>query len=329
MVEKMEGGSVWVTWERQTRNRSISRYLEVPLFEVILDDSNRFLRYFNSILKTVRILRNHRPRYFFAQNPSVVLGLFAILVKPFFGFKVIIDAHNAGVYGSEGKVNVIGLINKIIIKLADATIVTNRDIANYVENVGGKALVLPDPLPKLNVSCRSEDDRSQGRLKCLCITSWSSDEPFIEILEACSSFSEDIDFYFSGNYRKISRSLLDKAPPNVELLGFVKEEVFFNHLLSSDFCIDLTSRMDCMVCGAYESVSAEIPIILSDTDVQKRYFSKGAVFCDNTANGIVEAISEMKSNISSHRKQVVELKQEILAREAAERGPIILELSKL
>lgn len=330
MQPDLNKNGIWITWERQTRNRSASSYINVPLFEIIYPDKHPFLRYVRSLLKTIKVLNKCNPKYVFAQNPSAVLSIVTISLKRIKKYKVIIDAHNSGIYGPEDRTSLIKRINKYIIRSVDAVIVTNDGLASYVESVGGNPIVLPDPLPKFNTELPSAQAIEKKRkLKAFCITSWSMDEPYLNILDAASNFEKDIDFYFSGNFNKVKNELSDRLSNNINLLGFIDEEEFFNHLFTSDFCIDLTNRSDCMVCGAYESISAEKPIILSSTDVQKSYFSKGAIFCDNTSCGISDAITMMTSDTTKFKKEASELKREILERERNQKNVIIQKIYSL
>ncbi|MBW4933407.1 glycosyltransferase family protein [Marinobacter sp. F4206] len=329
MISMIREDAVWITWERQTRNRSASEYFNVPLYEIIEDNSNRALRYCKSTLRTLSIIGKKKPRYFFAQNPSIVLAILAISLKPLAKFKVIIDAHNAGIHGPENSGRILPTINQFIIRKADAVIVTNSELADHVNSCGGNPIVLPDPLPSLEMSKDTAVLDPQRKLKALCITSWSDDEPYREILEAASAFPDDIEFFFSGNYKKIGHLLPDAIPENVNLLGFVDERSFHDHLFSADFCIDMTKRSDCMVCGAYESISAEKPIILSDTPVQRRYFSKGALFSQNSALHITNTLQEMKDRIDTMRQDATDLKREILERETSQKALILSQIQRL
>lgn len=81
MNQEFNLSSVWITWERQTRNRSASAYLGIPLFEIIETSPYRILRYTKSILRTVKVLVENRPEIIFAQNPSIVLALLMVLIK--------------------------------------------------------------------------------------------------------------------------------------------------------------------------------------------------------------------------------------------------------
>ncbi|MBW7470063.1 glycosyltransferase [Marinobacter sp. F4218] len=329
MPPTIRDDAVWVTWERQTRNRSASDYFNVPLYEVIEEGPGRASRYIRSTLRTIAIVGKQKPRYFFAQNPSIVLAVLAITLKPWRKFKVIIDAHNAGIHGPENGSRFLPRINRFVIRKADAVIVTNPELAEFITSCGGTPIILPDPLPNLERKMAPVECGGKKKIKAFCITSWSEDEPYREILEAASAFTDEVEFFFSGNHKKIRSLRTNTIPSNVHLLGFIDENAFHDHLFSADFCIDMTKRSDCMVCGAYESISAEKPVILSDTPVQRRYFSKGAVFSQNTAQDIKHAIDQMVNGIEPMRQDAVDLKKEILERETSQRAILLSQIQQL
>ncbi|MBW0146441.1 glycosyltransferase [Marinobacter arenosus] len=329
MTPTIRDDAVWVTWERQTRNRSASDYFNVPLYEVIEEGPGRASRYLKSAVRTLAIVGQQKPRYLFAQNPSIVLALLAIALKPWRGVKVIIDAHNAGIHGPENGGRFLPRINRFIIRKADAVIVTNSELAEFITKCGGNPIILPDPLPNLERKMFPAERGGPKKLKAFCITSWSEDEPYQEILEAASAFTDEVQFFFSGNHKKVRSLRNNTIPCNVNLLGFIDENAFHHHLFSADFCIDMTKRADCMVCGAYESISAEKPVILSDTPVQRQYFSKGAVFSRNTAQDIKQAINQMVNSIEFMRRDAIDLKKEILEKETSQRTVLISQIQQL
>lgn len=329
MRNSIKDCSIWITWEHQTRNLSASSYLGIPLFEITDSSSPRILRYIKSIAKTLKILNTTYPRFVFAQNPSIILALLVIFTKKVKKYKVIVDAHNSGVHGPERNQKLIRFLNEFVIRNADAVIVTNHGLSKHIKDKGGKPIVLPDPLPSFGQEPHPTSALPKAKVKALCITSWNDDEPFLEILSATERFTDNIDFYFSGNYKRATHLANKDINKNVKLLGFVDKKIFIEHLLSSDFCIDLTERMDCMVCGAYESIAAEKPVILSDTQVQRDYFKKGVVFCRNNRDSISSAISRMVENLEKYKEEALILKNSILECEAAKKQSILDEISEI
>jgi hypothetical protein len=72
--------------------------------------------------------------------------------------------------------------------------------------------------------------------------------------------------------------------------------------------IDLSTRERCLLCGAYEAVAAGKPMILSRTRTLMDYFTRGAVFTDNTVDGSPHSI---RNAILDLRGREAELKAEV------------------
>jgi len=236
------------------------------------------------------MIRN-RPGIFFVQNPSLVLALSALALRIIFRYRLIMDAHNAGVFPSEGKNRLLNGISVWLQRNVDMTIVTNSVLASVILQNGGNAFVLPDPLP-------SPPDVPMyplnGDFTIFVICSYRHDEPFNEILHASRELPERYQFYFSGNH--LNSGVEISAYPNVSFLGFVAEKVYWGCLRSCHIVMDLTKRSDCLVCGAYESVSLDKPIILTDSPVNRELFRIGCVYTHPYIRSIVEAINYAETN---------------------------------
>ena len=73
----------------------------------------------------------------------------------------------------------------------------------------------------------------------------------------------------------------------------------------------LTTREDCLNCGAYEAVSALKPGLLSDKKALRQYFDKGFVYTDNSIDDIKSKITLLASDVESLSQQIQTLKDEI------------------
>lgn len=281
---------IWITWENQRRNREISKAIDSTLYELshIADIEGRLRKYVNGIRETWNIYRRERPTVVFCQNPSLVLALFTVIVKRFFQFNVVVDAHNAGIFPAEGRSLLLRRLSAFIQRSADLTIVTNDALKRHVEANGGRGFVLQDKIPEIPTMTPV---KLKGDINLLFICTYAEDEPYEAVFEAARRIDQKVCIYVTGNYRKrnIDPSLL---PENVVLLGHVPEKQYLEMLNSVDATIDLTTRENCLVCGAYETVAVERPMILSDTMALRGYFSLGAVYADNTIDGFVGAINE-------------------------------------
>lgn len=310
-MNKNNDNFLWITWEKQRRNRSLSSALSATLIEINVD-SSRVIRYLASSYQTIVALRKYRPNVFFVQNPSIVLASLALIYHKLSGTPLVIDAHNAGLFPSSNKHNPLNLIAKIIIRHTPITIVTNNTLCEYVESLGGNPALLPDPLPQLLESntCKKIEDSS---FNVLFICSWAEDEPYMNVINAARKLPDDVCIYITGNYKKKS-TLLTELPENIVLTGFISEKEFDSMLHQCDLILDLTTRQDCLVCGAYEAVSAKQPLLLSDTLVLREYFSECAMYTDNGTEDIAKKIQHAKENIRAMKKNAASAKNTIDAR---------------
>jgi len=296
----------WVTWEIQPRNRSMSQLLGIELFEIIINKP-RMIKYPFLIWRTLGLIIKNRPDVLIVQNPSIVLAFVASIFKNIFSYKLIMDAHNAGIYPLEGRNKFLNNIARLICQRVDVTIVTNQQLARQVEAWEGRAFVMPDPLPRYSISKTPSVDKSCKVFLLIC--TWAADEPYLEIIKAAESLGDQIQLRITGNYRKkLSQSNIDSLQKNIHLLGYISEEKYLLELSAADFTIDLTTREHCLVCGAYESVAMGVPGIISDTEVNRDVFSKGFIFSGNDVDSIRRAIITAVKASSLYQSEIIEMK---------------------
>jgi glycosyltransferase involved in cell wall biosynthesis len=313
---------LWITWERQVRNRSLSARLDAQLFEMDVAGS-WFKRYSTCLVATTRMLWKWRGSLVFVQNPSLVLVLLAVMLRPVLRYRLIMDAHNAGIYPAEGKRGGLQKLADALIRRCDLVIVTNEGLAERVRLVGGQPFILQDPLPKIAKS-ESRQQQGEGISTALFICTWAADEPYVEVFKA-AELTPGVTFFVTGKSKGREKELGRNLSSNVVLTGFVPHDEFERLLTTVDIVIDLTTRQDCLVCGAYEAVSAGTPFLLSDTKALRSYFSSGGVHVSNDANGIAQGIHAILSDYDSYREDIVRLK-EILESAWVERKRALVEL---
>jgi glycosyltransferase involved in cell wall biosynthesis len=297
---------IWITWEKQRRNEGISSGLGIDLYEVI-SKKKRLSRYWECTVITLKILKNVRPDIVVAQNPSIVLAMLVILLKPVFKVRVIIDAHNSGLFPGEGRSAILMAISRYILKKSDMTLVTNGMMADYVRCNGGRPFVLPDKIPELKLQ---PEYAYKGTENVLFICTYAEDEPYLEVFDAMALVPDNIQLYVTGKYEgKVSKPDLW---PNIHLMGFVPEKTYLSALCWADAVMDLTTREGCLVCGAYEGLAFAKPLILSNTRAIKEYFSEGTVYVDtdkeSISAGLVDAIKNKNhlSDKSARLKSMLE-----------------------
>lgn len=283
---------IWITWESQIRNKSMTSLLGVPLFE-ILSGKGRLARYAECIRRTLAVLRDQKPDVVVCQNPSLVLTILLLRLRRVFGFRLVIDAHFGGVESynnSPALQRVLDACNRS----ANLVIVTNPAHAQIVSSAGGRAFVCPDPLPDLS---KYTDKINEVERKCFFICSYDVDEPYLEAFRAADLlWEEGFRLVVSGDYSKVG--IYPSAFPRVSFLGYVPTDEYYRELFSAQVIIDLTEHANCLVCGAYEAMAAGKPLILSKQPSLEEYFGLGTVFAHNEATSIARAVRHAYAHYS-------------------------------
>lgn len=281
--------SLWLSWERHRRSQSLAAKLGTSLFE-FQSNAPRFLKHPVFTLRTLVLLATERPRLLFVQNPSIVLTLLTIFLKPLFRYSLVVDAHNAGVYPFEKGHGKYSFLFPFLHRYADLTIVTNRVLADIVEGHGGRSAILPDPLPDFQFSM-SKQAKVGSEFIVTYICSYAIDEPYTEVFRAGALLPDNVKIYVTGDDKKLSLTKRELARDNgIILTGFLAEEDYLKQLYASDCIMILTEFEDCMVCGAYEAISIGVPPILSASPVLKDWFGDVAFFTENIAFEIANTI---------------------------------------
>lgn len=282
---------IWITWAKHRRTREITQYLELDLFELITN-KHGIIRYILLLTRTFLQLVKKRPSTLFIQNPSLILALFCVIVKPLFRYKLIVDAHNEAVEPYAYPTSVVKFLAKLVMRFANTTIVTNNYLTDKVIKAGGRAFILPDKIPEINPKASANYQFDGDKFRLTLIATFAKDEPIEEIIQAVNSLEDELSLYVTGNPDWFKENYHGQLPNNIVFTGFLTDRDYWRLLLSSNAAIDLSSKDNCLVCGAYEGVAAEIPLILSDSDATKDYFSKGAVYTRNDAESIGASITE-------------------------------------
>lgn len=210
-----------------------------------------------------------------ASNPSLVLGFLLVILRPFLKFRLVSDAHYAGVRALDGTA-VMQFLLDLHNRWVDLVIVTNQGHASRVSGLGTSVFVCPDPLPVIPRA--NEPEIVPAGRSVLLICSFDKDEPFEAVFEAFRQLeSEGYRLYVTGRFERAG--VRPEAYPWVEFLGFVSDETYYAYLRACDVIMDLTTSEDCLVCGAYEAIAVEKPLVLSATKAQQDYFADSAIYC--------------------------------------------------
>ncbi len=277
-----------LTWIEHRRTTGLSNALNVELASLKTRLPGA-LRYLILSVRTVALLLQRRPAILLVQNPSLVLSALTVVMRPLFGYRLIVDAHNEAVTPFVNKQRWVRGLSRWVIRSAELTIVSNRQLAQIVEAQSGRPFTLPDPPA---VPRQSAVRRLAGPCNVVLIATFAPDEPMGEVFAAVSGM--DIELYVTGNHRKLQPSLLAEVPPNVHFCGFLAEDEYWGLLQSADAVVDLTLMDNCLVCGAYEALALDKPMLLSNNRATVELFGNSALFTDNTPSDIRRSLEQLK-----------------------------------
>lgn len=299
---------IWISWERQRRTITLSHEFNAKLF-IVKNKRSGLFRYPELIIKTAKVIFQEKPKYVFAQNPSIVLAAFICFLKKPCKYTAIIDRHTNFKLNHRNSYRLKWLLfrylSKYSLKNADHTIVTNKYLKLLIKNQSRSSTVLPDKIPNLKPSNDLEIRSLEYKLTAFFICTFSDDEPYRDVFAAFKNFPE-ICLEVTGNYDgALNLSEIKDLPSNVKLLGFVDNQSYIDHLFNCDFTVILTNQEFTLNCGAYESLAAKKPMLLSDTNTIRSYFTFGANYIKlDSLESIRAGISAIKSELTLRESEI-------------------------
>lgn len=283
--------AIWYSWDDHRRSRELSRELDIP-FQVIRRSKIPLIGDLVTLIRTVRLLLKTKAETVVTQNPSLLLTTTACLVKKRAGFRLVQDLHSYFEYhihkgvGFRGKVY--RLLSRYCIKHADLTVITNPALKTLIESLGGRGLVLQDVIPTFP---SKDGQRKSEERRIVYVCTYSEDEPVPEVFEAGRLLNGEATIYVTGRIPAAVRTWA--VPPGIKLTDFLPESEYLDLLAGADAVMALTIREYTLLCGAYEGLAFQKPLILSDMMALKEYFGDKMIYVDNKAPAIVEGIRKL------------------------------------
>jgi hypothetical protein len=272
----------WVPFQR--RSVSMQRYFGYELTFLSFSFKNRRLRPVEYLYKSWRSLLlflHQRPEVIWVQLPPTPLLHLAHLYKVLCDrqVKIIADCHNATFrppwIGFPGGVE---LLNR-----CDLILVHNDWVKQQAMELGvtGEGLrVLEDPPVVVESGIPNQDIFPHPWILCPC--SFNQDEPIQAVLDA-ARLAPEITFVLTGNSARAKGIHdLSNLPPNVKLVGFLPTAELDSLLRSTDAVLGLTKLEGIQLSAANEAVGAKKPMVISNTNVLKELFYKGAIYVDSS-----------------------------------------------
>jgi glycosyltransferase involved in cell wall biosynthesis len=288
------------------------------------------------------------------QSPPIFCPLSAILyslIKKSKKIRVVIDAHTA-TFEKPWTFPILNAVTRWTIRNAWAIIVTSTKLQELIyHEYGVLPIVLEDgPLlgperPKYRSSNKnkingSQDHRYQSQAAPLqrnnpsmsqqfrfthesagknfaiaVISSFATDEPIQEIVEAARIVIDTTTFYITGDTSRISERKLSKwkrSATNIIFTGFLDCANYINLLEKVDAIMVLTKRDYTMLSGAHEALALEKPLITSDWQPLREYFVRGTVHVNNSVSEIVDAVKYVQIEKDRMKKEMQALKDQRL-----------------
>ncbi len=145
------------------------------------------------------------------------------------------------------------------------------------------------------------------------VASYSADEPIDVVLDAAAK-APDVTFWLTGKPKGKAKDLLDKAPSNVKLLGFLARDEYLAAIAGADVVVALTTRDHTMQRAAYEAIYLGTPVVVSDWPILRENFDTGALWVENTGADLATALKAAANDRDKLRSGAQELRQKKLDR---------------
>lgn len=168
-------------------------------------------------------------------------------------------------------------------------------------------MVFENPVRKLSIKSHFPVPK---RPSIGMVTSLSPDEHIEEVIEVAKDLT-NITFYITGDMKKIPHNILSSASENIRFTDYIGGNYYYEFLKAMDVVLVLTDRKESALLGAYETISVETPLVISDTQIMRYYFPLGAVFVKNNREAIKEGIEKAlleKERLAEELKQLKEAK---------------------
>ncbi len=272
-------------------------------------DSNllmvKIFSYFVRGFKTASYLFREKPDVVWLQLPPSFLLHIAFFVRALSSqkFKIVCDMHNSAFREKWIKFPFfLTLLNK-----SDVIIVHNESVYLLAKSCGihsAKLFVLEDMPVNYDMSVSRVEENT-----ILFPCSFDVDEP-VSVVVSAAKLLPWCEFIVTGDYKKkLDSAVYLAAPRNVKFVGYLSKDSYLQLLFSTTIVLGLTLRDNVQLSVANEGLSANKPLVLSDSAVLKSMFEGGGAFVDPmSAESIAGGIACVLEGVEKYRREVVRVK---------------------
>lgn len=302
----------FIAWERyERRSDLLAHHLGASMHHIYHGRRGSILhapgRYLSQGRETWSVLTQERPDVVLVQNPPIFCALLACLYARRHRVRFVIDSHTAA-FTSRKWAWSLGL-HRMLSRCAAATIVHNHAQAKIVGKWGCPFCVMgfiPGDYPV------GEPYPFDGRFRVAVVNTFSEDEPLDAVLAAAAGLP-GVEFCVTGDERRAAPRLLAVKPDNCSFTGYLPYDRYVSLLRGSDFVMDLTTRDNCLLAGAFEAVCIGTPLIVSDWPTLRNYFPLGTVYVANSAEAIRAGVERAQRDQPALRAEFRRLQEQLHA----------------
>jgi hypothetical protein len=299
---------VWAPYEARTA--MFAKHLGVPLHNIHYLKYKRPLvapfKYVAQWLKTWLVLIQNRPGFVYITNPPIIAVLCVAIYCAVTRTRYIMDTHPPALYSRKWGWTL--PLQRFLSRFAFMNVVDQDRFKELFESWGGRAIVLENP-PK-NAPENLTGAPNPKYFDITVVNTFAVDEPVDIIIEAAKCFPPTTRFFITGDISLAKNGVVRNAPSNVTFTGFLWREDFWNQLTSSRAIMVLTTYPYSLLGGGHDGMILRKPLILSDQPALTEYFTKGAIFVENTTDGIVAGVRAVQEKEAQLSQELAELSDE-------------------
>lgn len=283
--------AIFVSWGKVPRTDVLAEHLGIPNYAIRYfyrgyrgtSAPLTALKYLLQAAHTFFLCVRRLPRIVFVTSPPIFAAIPVWAYARLFRARYAIDFHS-GCFIQEHWRRW-SRWQRFFARRAALNLAHNAENARVLEDWGAPYEVLPSLPPDFGSPAPPP---ARERPVCVYVCSFKEDEPVDALFEAAARIP-GADFAVTG---RAPAGFAEKAPPNVRLTGFLPEGEYRRLVSGADVVIALTLRPGTLLYGAQEAIAAHRPLVVSGTETLRAYFGGGAVFAENTPEGLRAGIEE-------------------------------------
>lgn len=294
----------WIRYHRRTE--LLAQHLGATLHFIQHGRSGKLVqapfRYLIQALRTWRILERERPVIILIQNPPIFCVLVAALYAKLHGARYVIDSHTGAFVGWKWRWSL--SLHRMLSQGALTTLVHNKPQEEIIKHWGCPYMMLAYTPGDYSFSRPFPLD---GQFNIAVVSSFRGDERPDIVFQAAARLPQ-VEFYITGDPRRLSRIVLEQKPGNCHLTGYLPYDRYAGLLQGVDAIMALTTRDHTLLMGGFEAVSIGKPLITSDWPVLRDYFSLGTIHVPYTVEGICQGVRRVQAEHRSLQRDMLKLR---------------------